>query len=135
MSENNNNTAAGEKGKELFRDSRSLLKHKKIPYIFIGRPYFRRRRFLCYGNNNKPQHYNFPAYCAVLYKRHNKISEAQITPIVDIRLRMGKPEYENPRGSNCIIVLNINSVMLGILVDTVQQMLDIATQAAFPRLP
>ena len=43
----------------------------------------------------------------------------QIIPIIDIRLRMGKPsiEYTN---TTCIIVLNINSVYIGIIVDAVQ---------------
>ena len=48
----------------------------------------------------------------------------QIIPIIDIRLRMGKPsiEYTN---TTCIIVLNINSVYIGIIVDAVQQVIDI----------
>lgn len=48
----------------------------------------------------------------------------QIIPIIDIRLRMGKQsiEYTN---TTCIIVLNINSVYIGIIVDAVQQVMDI----------
>ena len=48
----------------------------------------------------------------------------QIIPNIDIRLRMGKPsiEYTN---TTCIIVLNINSVYIGIIVDAVQQVMDI----------
>ena len=48
----------------------------------------------------------------------------QIIPIIDIRLRMWKPsiEYTN---TTCIIVLNINSVYIGIIVDAVQQVMDI----------
>ena len=48
----------------------------------------------------------------------------QIIPIIDIRLRMGKPsiDYTN---TTCIIVLNINSVYIGIIVDAVQQVMDI----------
>ena len=48
----------------------------------------------------------------------------QIIPIIDIRLRMGNPsiDYTNP---TCIIVLNINSVQIGIIVDDVQQVMDI----------
>ena len=48
----------------------------------------------------------------------------QIIPIIDIRRRMGKPsiEYTN---TTCIIVLNINSVYIGIIVDAVQQVMDI----------
>lgn len=48
----------------------------------------------------------------------------QIIPIIDIRLRMGKPAIEYT-SSTCIIVLNINSVYIGIIVDAVQQVMDI----------
>ena len=48
----------------------------------------------------------------------------QIIPIIDIRLRMGKPSIEYT-SSTCIIVLNINSVQIGIIVDAVQQVMDI----------
>ena len=43
----------------------------------------------------------------------------QIIPIIDIRLRMGKPS------TTCIIVLDIDSVRIGIVVDAVQQVIDI----------
>ena len=48
----------------------------------------------------------------------------QIIPIIDIRLRMGKEAiaYTN---HTCIIVLNIDSVLSGIVVDMVQQVIDI----------
>lgn len=48
----------------------------------------------------------------------------QIIPIIDIRLRMGKPEIEYT-STTCIIVLNINSANIGIVVDAVQQVIDI----------
>ena len=48
----------------------------------------------------------------------------QIIPIIDIRLRMGKPSIEST-SSTCIIVLNINSISIGIIVDAVQQVMDI----------
>lgn len=48
----------------------------------------------------------------------------QIIPIIDIRLRMGKaPSLQSE--SNCIIVLNIDSMDIGIMVDNVSQVLDI----------
>ena len=56
----------------------------------------------------------------------------QIIPIIDIRLKMGKPENIKEDGSNCIIVLNIDSTMLGIMVDNVQQVLDIDTTKISP---
>lgn len=48
----------------------------------------------------------------------------QIIPIIDIRLRMGKQpiDYTN---TTCVIVLNIDSVHIGVVVDAVQQVLDI----------
>lgn len=56
----------------------------------------------------------------------------QIIPIIDIRLKMGKNEYIREDGSNCIIVLNIDSTMLGIMVDNVNQVLDIDTTKIAP---
>ena len=55
----------------------------------------------------------------------------QIIPIIDIRLRMGNPsiDYTN---STCIIVLNINSVQIGIIVDDVQQVMDIEQSQISP---
>ncbi len=44
--------------------------------------------------------------------------------IIDIRLRMGKPSIEYT-SSTCIIVLNINAISIGIIVDAVQQVMDI----------
>lgn len=48
----------------------------------------------------------------------------QIIPIIDIRLRMGKMEAEY-NDMSCIIVLNINSILIGIFVDTVSQVVDL----------
>lgn len=48
----------------------------------------------------------------------------QIIPILDIRLRMNKLENKTNETS-CIIVLNIDSIYIGILVDMVSQVLDI----------
>ena len=45
----------------------------------------------------------------------------QILPLVDIRLLLGHPPAEN----DCIIILNIDGTMVGILVDTVLKMMDI----------
>jgi purine-binding chemotaxis protein CheW len=48
----------------------------------------------------------------------------QIVPIIDIRLRLGKSviEYTN---TTCVIVLNVDSIFIGIIVDAVDQVLDI----------
>lgn len=48
----------------------------------------------------------------------------QILPVVDIRAYMGKPEIEYT-SQTCIIVINVKSMPLGIIVDSVQQVLDI----------
>lgn len=48
----------------------------------------------------------------------------QILPVVDIRVYMGKPEIEYT-SQTCIIVINVKSMPLGIVVDSVQQVLDI----------
>lgn len=55
----------------------------------------------------------------------------QIIPIIDIRLRMGTPsaDYTN---TTCIIVLSIDSVQIGIIVDAVQQVMDIDQKQISP---
>lgn len=52
----------------------------------------------------------------------------QIIPIVDIRLLLG----QEPAEQNCIIILNIDDTMVGILVDTVQRMLDVPVDILLP---
>jgi len=52
----------------------------------------------------------------------------QMIPIVDIRLRLGKMQRED-----ClVIVLNIDSTQVGILVDSVDQMIDIPKADILP---
>ena len=52
----------------------------------------------------------------------------QIVPIVDIRLRLGKPEQNN----FCGIVVDVDGSMVGILVDMVAQMVDVPLDAILP---
>ena len=52
----------------------------------------------------------------------------QIIPIVDVRMLLGQPSS----GDNCIIILNINDNMVGILVDTVQRMIDVEKDTLLP---
>ncbi len=52
----------------------------------------------------------------------------QMVPIVDIRLRLGKPSAD----TSLVIVINVDGVQLGILVDAVDQMLDIPKQDILP---
>lgn len=55
----------------------------------------------------------------------------QVLPVVDIQMRMGKSEAE-PGSDTCIIVLDIDSVSLGIIVDSVRQVIDIDLQNVRP---
>lgn len=48
----------------------------------------------------------------------------QILPVVDIQQLMGKYDPDAPE-KTCIIVLDIDSVSLGIIVDSVRQVIDI----------
>lgn len=52
----------------------------------------------------------------------------QIIPVVDIRLRLGKPERDN----FCGIVVDVDGSMVGILVDMVEQMVDVPLDAILP---
>ena len=55
----------------------------------------------------------------------------QLIPIVDIRLLLGHPAQTD----NCIIILNIDGVLVGILVDTVRKMVDVDPRAILPAPP
>ena len=58
----------------------------------------------------------------------------QVIPIIDIRSKMGKMEAE-PTSVSCIIVLDVNSVMVGIYVDTVLLVADIDESKISPPSP
>ena len=55
----------------------------------------------------------------------------QMLPIVDIRARMGKPQAEYT-SKTCIVVLEVDSVPFGIIVDSVRQLMDIDLQDVRP---
>lgn len=55
----------------------------------------------------------------------------QILPILDIRLRMGKAPMEYT-STTCIIILDIGSTLIGVVVDSVSQVLDIDLAEASP---
>lgn len=55
----------------------------------------------------------------------------QILPVVDIRVCMGKPEAEYTN-KTCIVVLNVDSIPLGIVVDSVRQVVDINLEFVRP---
>ena len=48
----------------------------------------------------------------------------QILPVVDIRVCMDKPEAEYTN-KTCMVVLNVDNIPLGIVVDSVRQVMDI----------
>lgn len=55
----------------------------------------------------------------------------QIIPILDIRLRMSKMSMEYTP-TTCIIILDIDSTVIGVVVDSVSQVLDIDLSEASP---
>ncbi|MEG3030145.1 MAG: chemotaxis protein CheW [Oscillospiraceae bacterium] len=48
----------------------------------------------------------------------------QVTPVVDIRLLMGRPEAE-PTSETCVIILEVKGISIGILVDGVSRVIDL----------
>ena len=52
----------------------------------------------------------------------------QIIPIIDIRLRLGKPQAED----SCIVVVNEGSDCIGLLVDGVDKMVDVNRDSILP---
>ena len=55
----------------------------------------------------------------------------QLLPVVDIRLCMGKPGVE-VNDKTCIIVIDVDALPLGIVVDAVRQVTDIDMQDVHP---
>ncbi len=55
----------------------------------------------------------------------------QILPVVDIRVCMDKPEAEYTN-KTCIVVLNVDNIPLGIVVDSVRQVMDTNLDYARP---
>lgn len=53
----------------------------------------------------------------------------QIIPVMDIRLRLGKPVRED---NTLLIVLNYNGTQVGIMVDAVDQMINIPNEIILP---
>ena len=52
----------------------------------------------------------------------------QIIPVIDIRLRLGKPEA----AENCILVVNEGTDCMGLLVDGVDKMVEIRQESILP---
>lgn len=53
----------------------------------------------------------------------------QIIPVMDVRLRLGKPALEE---KSLLVVLNYEGTSIGILVDAVDQMIDIPNDTILP---
>lgn len=53
----------------------------------------------------------------------------QIIPVMDVRLRLGKPALEE---KSLLVVLNYEGTSIGILVDAVDQMIDIPNETILP---
>lgn len=69
---------------------------------------------------------DFPAYAkGVINLRGN------IIPVIDMRLRLHKPEAKYNE-STCIIVTNIHDVFIGFIVDTVDEVADIDSDHISP---
>lgn len=55
----------------------------------------------------------------------------QVIPIIDMRLRVGKP-YQEITAETCIIVLEIDTSIIGIVVDSVAHVTDIDMRQVMP---
>lgn len=55
----------------------------------------------------------------------------QTIPIIDMRLRMGKP-FQDYTPQTCIVILEIESNMIGVVVDSVAQVIDIDLDKTAP---
>lgn len=55
----------------------------------------------------------------------------QIVPIMDARLRMNRSEVEYGREA-CVIVISVDNVSVGLLVETIQQMIDVLETQVSP---
>ena len=61
----------------------------------------------------------FPPYAKGVINIRN-----EIFPVVDVRIRLSKPEKEYT-GTTCIIMVNVNSQQVGLIVDAVSEVTDI----------
>lgn len=51
----------------------------------------------------------------------------KVIPVIDLRIKFGMPEVEYTP-STCVIVVEVGGVQMGIIVDTVQEVLDIVEE-------
>ena len=55
----------------------------------------------------------------------------KVIPVVDLRTKFGMPEAEHTE-TTCIIVVDVRTVLMGIVVDTVSEVMDIADEDIDP---
>ena len=55
----------------------------------------------------------------------------KVIPVIDLRLKFGMPSVDYNR-ETCIIVVNVNEFLLGVVVDTVAEVLDITQDEIDP---
>lgn len=53
----------------------------------------------------------------------------QVIPIIDTRMKTGKPPLEDDGSTRCIIILEIDENPIGITVDSVSQVIDVDAEA------
>ena len=66
--------------------------------------------------------------CVPEYVRGIVNLRGQIMPVIDLRLRLGKP----PKDDCIIMVVNVESEAISILVDSVEKMVDVPKSAILP---
>ncbi len=106
--------------------SAPLTPRRKNIFFFVrSAPVWSKGR-ICGGDHHESHHYPAPLVPSYILGIINL--RGQIIPIVDMRILLGCPAQQD----TCIIILNINDTMVGILVDTVQKMMDIEKSAILP---
>ena len=55
----------------------------------------------------------------------------KVIPVIDLRLKFGMPSIETT-AETCIIIVNLNDVLIGIVIDKVMEVLDIKQQMIEP---
>ncbi|MFC2140275.1 chemotaxis protein CheW [Candidatus Auribacterota bacterium] len=55
----------------------------------------------------------------------------KVIPVIDLRLKFSMPPVDYT-GETCVIVLNVNEIMMGIIVDRVSEVLDISEKDIEP---
>ena len=103
--------------------ARHWMPDGEVSALLLGQPALRRVGRLRGGDHYQPRHYQAAPGTKLHPGNHQPAGTDH--PIVDIRLLLGQPSQSD----NCIIILNIEDTLVGILVDTVQKMIDVDISA------